>query len=102
MLNITNAGSVITVEMGKQDFTLSELVHLIEVEGAKILGLTVEQPDNDESIVEVSLKLSHKDTSAVISSLQRHGYTTSTENRHDLMQVDLTSRADELIRYLDV
>lgn len=102
MLNIATVGSVITVEMTKQDFTLSELVHLIETEGARILGLTVEQPNQDESLIQVSLKLSHEDTSAVISSLQRHGYSTSTENRYDLMQVDLTSRADELIRYLDV
>lgn len=102
MLNITTTGSVITVEMSRQDFTLAELVHLIEVEGAKILGLTVEQPDMEESIVQVSIKLNHEDTSAVISSLQRHGYSTSTENRNDITQVDLTSRADELIRYLDV
>ena len=102
MLNITTTGSVITVEMTRQDFTMAELVHLIEVEGARILGLTVEQPDIDESIIQVSIKLSHEDTSAVISSLQRHGYSTSTENRTDLTQIDLTSRADELIRYLDV
>lgn len=102
MLNITTAGSVITVELQRADFTLSELVHLIETEGAKILGLTVEQAKDNESVLQVSIKLSHIDTSAVTSSLQRHGYTTVTENRHDLIQTDLSSRADELIRYLDV
>jgi CBS domain-containing protein len=102
MLNITTAGSVITVELQRADFTLSELVHLIETEGAKILGLTVEQAKDGESILQVSIKLSHIDTSAITSSLQRHGYNTITENRHDLIQTDLSSRADELIRYLDV
>lgn len=102
MLNIGTSGSVITVQMAKADFTLSELVHLIETEGARILGLTVEQPDLSESIIRVSLKLSHKDTSAVTSSLQRHGYVTTTENRNDILQIDMTSRADELMRYLDL
>lgn len=103
MLNITNEGSVITVEMGKADFTLAELVHLVEVEGAKILGLTVENISKQEkSIIQVSLKLNQQDTSAVISSLRRHGYATSTENKQDLFQVDISSRADELMRYLDV
>lgn len=102
MLNIATAGSTITVQLEKADFTISELVHLIETEGAKILGLTVEQPDQSASLIRVSLKISHEDTSAVTSSLRRHGYTTTTENRNDLMQVDLTSRADELLRYLDV
>jgi len=102
MLNITTTGSVITIELSKQEFALAELVHLIEVEGARILGLTVEQPETDESIFHVSIKLSHEDTSAVTSSLRRHGYTASTENRNDITQMDLSSRADELIRYLDV
>lgn len=102
MLNIATAGSTITVQLEKADFTLSELVHLIETEGAKILGLTVEQPNESDATFRVSLKISHEDTSAVTSSLQRHGYTTTTENRNDLMQIDLSSRADELLRYLDV
>lgn len=102
MLNIATAGSTITVELPQADFTISELVHLIETEGAKILGLTVEQPSDIGESLRVSLKISHEDTSAVISSLQRHGYTTTTENRNDLMQIDLSSRADELLRYLDV
>ena len=102
MLNIATAGSTITVQLSKSDFTISELVHLIETEGAKILGLTVEQPSDTETMLRVSLKISHEDTSAVTSSLRRHGYTTRTENRNDITQIDLTSRADELLRYLDV
>jgi signal-transduction protein with cAMP-binding, CBS, and nucleotidyltransferase domain len=102
MLNLTTTGSVITIHMVKSDFTLSELVHLIETEGARILGLTVEQPPDGENIIQISLKISHEDTSAVTSSLQRHGYHTTTENKSDLLQIDFTSRADELMRYLDL
>ena len=102
LLNITTQGSVITVEIHKSDFTLSELVHLIETEGARILGLTVGKSRENESILHVSIKLNLTDTSAVTSSLQRHGYQSITENRYDLIQTDLSSRADELIRYLDV
>lgn len=102
MLNIATAGSTITVQLQRADFTISELVHLIETEGAKILGLTVERLSDSDAMLRVSLKISHEDTSAVTSSLQRHGYTTTTENRDDIIQVDLASRADELLRYLDV
>jgi CBS-domain-containing membrane protein len=102
MLNISTSGSVITVEILRQDFTLAELVHLIEMENAKILGLTVEKARDNDALLHVSIKLNHIDTSAVMSSLQRHGYNTTTENRHDLLQIDYSSRADELIRYLDV
>lgn len=102
MLNIASAGSVITVMMEKPDFTLSKLVHLIETENAKILGLTVEQPEDEESLLQVSLKLNLEDTSAITSSLKRHGFVVTSIAKQDLLHVDMTSRANELIRYLDL
>lgn len=102
MLNVTKSGSVITVEIGNADFTLTEIVNLVELESAKILGVTVEHGDQHNPNMKVSLKLNLEDTSVVISSLKRHGYTTATENTHDLLEVDMSSRANELIRYLDL
>jgi predicted transcriptional regulator len=102
MLNVTMDGSVITVQMARADFTLSELVHLVETEEAKILGLTVTPSSELNTHLQVSIKVSCEETSAITSSLRRHGYTASTTNRTDLVQIDLSSRADELIRYLDV
>lgn len=102
MLNVSMSGSVITVEVGNADFTLTEIVNLIELENAKILGLTVEQGDEENPNMKISFKLNLEDTSAVVSSLKRHGYITATENIHDLHEVDMSSRANELIRYLDL
>ena len=102
MLNISNVGSVISVEIDKADYTLTQLVNIIETEGAKILGLTVEQIPGANASIRVSIKLNLQDTSAVISSLNRYGYVTTSENRDDLLQVDMSSRADELLRYLDL
>lgn len=101
MLNLGREGSVITVEMVQEDFTLTELVNLVELEGAKILGLTVSPDPENPSLIQVSIKLNLQDTSAVTLSLSRHGYTTIAENRGDLLQMDMTSRADELTRYFD-
>jgi predicted transcriptional regulator len=102
MLNISSQGSVISVEVGEADYTLTELVNIIEAEGAKVLGLTVEHSRGADSGIHVSIKLNLEDTSAVVSSLKRHGYITTTENRDDLLQVDMSSRADELLRYLEL
>lgn len=102
MLNVTVDGSVITVRMAKSDFTLSELVHLIETEESRILGLTVEPSKEMDTFLEVSIKVNTQETSAITSSLRRHGYLVTTSNRSDLVQIDLSTRADELMRYLDV
>lgn len=102
MLNVTVDGSVITIQMAKSDFTLSELVHLIETEESRILGLTVEPSKELDAFLEVSIKVNSQETSAITSSLRRHGYLVTTSNRVDLVQIDLSTRADELMRYLDV
>jgi hypothetical protein len=62
----------------------------------------VEHSRGEESGIHVSIKLNLEDTSAVVSSLKRHGYASTTENRDDLLQVDMSSRADELLRYLEL
>lgn len=147
LLNIGTTGSVITIAMTGQDFALSELVQLIEQEGAKILGLTVsgnrpdhqpgahqpgeerntqpfaqgfpqefrnefaedmaEEMDNrppfsDAQPVQVSIKLNLNDTTALVAKLRRYGYDTLSENRYDMADIDLSSRADELMHYLDL
>lgn len=102
MLNIAEAGSVITVELNQRDFTLSEIVHLIETEGAKILGITVEMPEIRKGIYEVSLKLNLQEISRVAATLRRHDYTVLTDSSNEVYGVDVESRADELIKYLDM
>ena len=64
IFNLSSFGSVITVELMPYDFTLSELIRLIETEGAKILGIAVEQPKGDLEFFRVSIKLNIEDTVA--------------------------------------
>ncbi|HLR89376.1 MAG TPA: CBS domain-containing protein [Balneolaceae bacterium] len=102
MLNITSSGSVITVMMRQVDFTLAKIIHLIESEGAKILGLTTEFLNDQGAFVNISIKLNLTDTSAVISSLNRYGYVANSETRDDFLHEDLSNRASELLRYLEL
>ncbi len=102
MLNLTEYGSIITIELQNRDFTLSEVVQLIETEGGKILGITVETPDADNNSYEISIKLNLKDVSRVASALRRYGYQILTEAESEPAKIDLETRADELIKYLDV
>lgn len=102
MLNLAKQGSVITVKLEMIDFSLSEMVHLIETEGAKILGITVETPAGDDTFFHVSFKLNIEDVSRVASALRRHDYKVATEAKNESYGVDLESRADELLRYLDM
>jgi len=102
MLNVSVLGSVMTIEIPVDDYSLTEPVHLIESEKANILGVTVQQMDKAVPIIQVSFKLNIRDTSVVSSALRRHGYNIISEDNSDLLNVDFTDRADELMRYLDI
>lgn len=102
MLNLAEFGSVITVSLDPIDFTISEIVQIIETEGAKILGVTVESPDSDKKIFEVSFKLNLRDVSRVKAALNRYGYTVLAESESTVYGEDLENRADELLKYIDM
>lgn len=102
IFNLSSYGSVISVELDQKDFTLSELVHIIETEGAKILGVAVQQPKAEYPFYRVSFKLNLKDSSVVSAGLRRFGYTITSEARSETFEGNLTERADELMRYLDI
>jgi len=102
MLNLAEYGSVITIEIAERDYTLSELVQLIEVEKAKILGITVEAPSDENDTFSVSVKLNVEDISRVTSALRRYGYVISSETMDQTYNVDFEERADELLNYLDM
>ncbi len=102
MLNLEEFGSVITVELDPIDFTISEIVQLIETEGAKILGVTVEMPDSEKKKFEVSFKLNVKDVSRVASALRRYDYSVLTQSGSTVFGDDLKDRADELLNYINM
>ncbi|MDZ7658571.1 CBS domain-containing protein [Fodinibius sp.] len=102
MLNLEQKGSVLTIEIEPIDFTLSEIVQVIEAEGAKILGLAVENPDNNHETFEISVKLNLEDISRVTAALKRYGYSVLVESENTVLENDLEYRADELIKYMDM
>jgi predicted transcriptional regulator len=102
MLNLEQKGAVLTIEIEPIDFSLSEIVQVIEAEGAKILGVAVESPDNNHQALEVSVKLNLEDISRVTAALKRYGYSVLVESESTVLENDLEYRADELIKYIDM
>lgn len=102
MLNLAEFGSVITVALDPIDLTISEIVQIIETEGAKILGVTVESPDGNKQMFEVSFKLNLRDVTRVKAALKRYGYNVLAESESTVYGEDLEHRADELLKYIDM
>lgn len=102
IFNLKSFGSVLTIEMMPYDFTLSEVVRIVEIEGSKILGVAVQQPGDTNDFYRVSIKLNVEDSSAVSASLERFGYVVTSQVSSASIGQNFSERADELIRYLDI
>jgi acetoin utilization protein AcuB len=104
MLNLSEPGSVITIELHEKDFMLSDIVRIIELESTKILGLTVEHPGdaNINDRFRVSIKLNHVDITKVKAALRRYGFIITHETQSENSDVEFLDRADEFIRFLNI
>lgn len=102
MLNVTEPGSVITVTLDRRDFSITEVVNIMETEGAKILGMTVEKSRQTDPAFELSFKLDLEDVSRVAAALRRYDYTISTNSENEIFNRDLETRADELLKFIDM
>lgn len=102
IFNLDAAGSVITIVLDDYDFSLSEPVRIIENESARILGIAVKRPQAEAPQFQVSFKLHVTDSSGVSAALRRYGYVVLSEANSEALDNDMSSRTDELIRYLDI
>lgn len=102
VLHLDESGSVITVELNQRDYELTVLVRLIEQEGARILTVSVEAPDEHSPLYRISFKLNLVDVGRISSTLRRHGFTVSTESRSEEQEAEWAERADAFLRYLDM
>lgn len=102
MLNVTEPGSVITVTLDRMDLSITEVVNIMETEGAKILGMTVEKSQQSDQSFALSFKLDLEDISRVAAALRRYDYVTATNSENEVFNQDLENRADELLKFIDM
>jgi acetoin utilization protein AcuB len=102
LLNLTEAGSVIIVELNERDYALSDIVRVIELEGVKILGIGVQPVGEQKDKFHVSIKLNDFEIYKVLHVLNRYGYVIVSETATEDNQSELHERADELMRYLSI
>jgi acetoin utilization protein AcuB len=102
LFNIDDEGAVVMVEVPARDYSLSDIVRIIELENVKILGIGVQFTENDQGLYRISIKLNQQDTTKIIHVLNRYGYIITSESKTENSDDYLHERADELMRYLSI
>lgn len=94
-------GSLIVLRIQKRDYSLVELAHYVESEGAVILSSFVtEQPHSGHILV--TLKINKTEISNIVSAFERHDYHIHAIHGPASFESDLKDRYDMLLHYLNM
>lgn len=93
----------ILLGMGMADYAASRIARAVEDADARLLNLNVTSLEVSGFQLVVSLRVDHRDPSAVCRSLERYGYAVvSTESTAMEQDEELRLRYEELMRYLSI
>jgi len=101
-LSVQNPGGIIILEINQHDFSLGEIVRIVESNDTKILSTSIKTKP-DSTFIEVTLKLNRINIDAVIQTFNRFHYEIKAyygenENDEDLLR----DRYNSLMTYLNI
>jgi hypothetical protein len=100
MCNVPASGAIIRVEMPQMNASLSQMLHLVEQNDARLLNIFSFVEDDK---VVVLLKIDMEDASPVVRSLERFDYPVKQFVQKQSQADDRTStRLSELMYYLEM
>jgi len=94
-------GSIIVLKVNKNDYSLSEVSRVIEMEGASILASFITALQDTPHLL-LTLKVNFQEISKILAALERYDYDIHATFTEDEYESDLKSRYDLLMTYLNV
>lgn len=99
--SIKDVGGIVLLEMNQYDYSMVQIAQIVESENAKILSSFI-MSSADSTKIEVTLKISEVDLSAIIRSFERHEITVKASFQRSLDDDDLKFRYDALMNFLNI
>lgn len=96
----TEAGSLIVVEKGINDYSFSEISQIVESNDGKLLGAFVSKMKPD--LVQLTLKISGTSLNTIIQTFRRYSYNIISGHEDDSYIESLKERSDYLNKYLNI
>ena len=94
-------GGIIILELRFNDFSLSQIVQLIEADGAHILSTSVSATP-DPQLIELTIKIDKVDLSRILPSLYRYNYHVTASYYQSEFGEDYKNRYESLMNYLSI
>lgn len=101
MGSFTEQGSILVLEMAKQDYSLAEIGRIVESEGASVLSSFV-TTDTYSNVMQVTLKINSQYIQSIIATFDRFKYIVRASFNENEYLETLQERYDSLMTYLNV
>jgi predicted transcriptional regulator len=88
------------VEKMRNDYSMSQIVQIIEANGGKLLGLYISEKNTD--VIQVSIKVISNDINEIMQTFRRYDYKIISMHENDIYLEDLKNRSEYLKKYLDM
>jgi acetoin utilization protein AcuB len=99
--SLTETGSIVVLEMQRNDYSLGTIARITEAEGVHILSSYITSKP-EENVVELTLKLDSTEIQRVIATYERFGYIVKNAFDESDYMDSLQTRYDALMSYLEV
>ena len=93
-------GRIIVIKKRILDYSMSEIVQIVESNNGKILGLFVSETDTEN--IQITIKISFGAINEIIQSFRRYDYEIISEHFEDNYINTLKERSDYLDKYLNI
>ncbi|MCK4750034.1 MAG: CBS domain-containing protein [Bacteroidales bacterium] len=95
-------GGIIELELNVNDYTLTQISQIVEVNDAKILSRYVSSPD-DSMLMYVTIKVNTTDITSIMQTFNRYNYQVrASYMESDEMESLMKNRYDEFMKYLSI
>ncbi|WP_142784990.1 CBS domain-containing protein [Changchengzhania lutea] len=96
----SEAGGILVVEKGINDYSFSEISQIVESNDGKLLGAFVSKSNSD--LAQVTLKIGNIGLSSLIHTFRRYSYNIISGHEEDGYIESLKERSDYLNKYLNM
>jgi acetoin utilization protein AcuB len=99
--SFTQPGSVIIIEMNRQDYSFAEIARIIEAENAAILGFFIYEHSTPSSI-RITIKINKHEIQHILAALRRYDINVEASFTLEEDPSGFQDRYDSFMKYLDI
>ncbi|WP_452226659.1 CBS domain-containing protein [Lacinutrix cladophorae] len=96
----SEAGGILIVEKGLNDYSFSEISQIVESNDGKLLGAFISKMEND--VVQITLKIGNTGLNDIMQTFRRYSYNVVSGHEEDSYLESLKERSDYLNKYLNM